>query len=112
MVHHSEDSLYDVLWQPVPVGTYPNRGPSPKRTAAGASTGPSSDANGTTAGAKSGGSATTATTGTGGATGTGTAASAAKPKPAPYRPPGSTGALSDMLRRETVPAGMFWILTP
>lgn len=78
VVHHqqNEDPLYFAAWHPRDSQLYPNRGQSPKRTDANASS--------------------VATT---------VSAPAAKPTPAPYRPPGSTGALADMLRREAAPVG-------
>lgn len=78
-----EEQLYDAQWQPAPPGTYPNRGPSPRRE----------------------GSAPEAAAGGGGASASGVVVGvpAVKPKAAPYRPPGATGAASFMQRE---PAGV------
>lgn len=77
VVHHQqgEDPLYYAAWHPRDPQLYPNRGQSPKRT------------DGADAAAVA------------------PAVAAAKPAPAPYRPPGSTGALSELLRREAAPVG-------
>ena len=68
-----EEQLFSVQWRPAPLGMYPNRGQSPKRT-----------------------------DGAGGVDAVAVPVTApVKPKSAPYRPPGSTGALSDLIKRES-----------
>ena len=88
VIHHTWDStdpLYYAQWLPQSVDLFPNRGQSPKRLHV--------DGDTTTA------AATPSTT-------TPVAAAVVKPKAAPYRPPGSTGSLSAMLRKEeTVQVG-------
>jgi len=84
VVHHqqqTEDPLYYAAWHPRDSQLYPNRGQSPKRTDGVAEM------------------STNTTTSPVAATST------VKAAPAPYRPPGSTGALSDLLRREAAPVG-------
>ena len=82
VVHVRIEQAFDALWQPAAAGVYPSRGPSPRR------------------GGPDGGDA-------GGAAAT-TVASSSKPAaaaaPAPYRPPGSSGSLAEMMRRGTDPA--------
>ena len=68
-----EEQLFSVQWRPAPLGIYPNRGQSPKR------------ADGATADVVV----------------VSVSAPPVKPKSAPYRPPGSTGALSDLIKRES-----------
>ena len=88
VIHHtwdSNDPLYYAQWHPQSVDLFPNRGQSPKRL--------DIDGDITTAAV----STTTPVV---------AAAAVVKPKAAPYRPPGSTGSLSAMLRKEeTVQVG-------
>jgi translation initiation factor 2A len=69
------EQAFDAVWRPAAAGVYPNRGPSPKRNRPG----------------EEGAAAAPAP--------------APAAKPAAYRPPGSSGALAEMLRREKAPAG-------
>lgn len=72
VLSHSIEQAYDVVWQPVPEGVYPDRGPSPKKDADACAVVKSTE----------------------------------PPKVvAPYRPPGSSGALAAMLKREEAPVG-------
>jgi translation initiation factor 2A len=68
-----QEQLFSVQWRPAAPGVYPNRGQSPKRAAADGADG----------------STTNLST-----------AAAVKPKPEPYRPRGSTGALADLIKSE------------
>ena len=70
------EQAYDVIWQPVPLGAYPNRGPSPKRM----------DINYHDSSPSM-------------------SACITKQTIAPYRPPGSSGTLSAMLKRDVAPVG-------
>jgi len=69
------DRAYNVGWQPAAASVYPNRGPSPKRP----------------------GAAAAVIAGIGKPTATTTAATAKPAAYQPYRPPGSTGAVSMMM---------------
>ena len=85
VIHHTWDStdpLYYAQWHPQSIDLFPNRGQSPKRQ----------HSDGDAAAATASVSTTTAPVVA--------AAAAVKPKAAPYRPPGSTGSLSAMLRKE------------
>ena len=89
VIHHTWDStdpLYYAQWHPQSIDLFPNRGQSPKRQHIDGDTT-------TTATPSGGGAAVVSTT-------TPIVATVVKPKAAPYRPPGSTGSLSAMLRKE------------
>ena len=95
VVRHNQDPadpLYAANWFPIDSKLFPNRGPSPKRSLTNDSTGASA-------------SSGAHTSGVGNTGGVPSAITAEKPKPAPYRPPGSTGALSDLLKRESSVTG-------
>ena len=76
VVHVRIEQAFDALWQPAAAGVYPARGPSPRRGA----------------GADDSASEAVITK------------PAAATAPAPYRPPGSSGSLAQMMRRGTDPA--------
>jgi len=77
VVHVPAEQAFDVLWQPLPVSSFPSRGQSPRRLAEGAD-----------------------------ASGAASAALPVAPAPrAVYRPPGSTGVLAAMLSRDKAPVG-------
>lgn len=81
VVHVPLERAYDALWRPAAAGVYPNRPPSPKRPIAGEG-GEHEKAVPVIPIVES---------------------AAAKPKAAPYRPPGSTGNLSNFMNRESGP---------
>lgn len=81
VVHQGFEQIFDVQWQPAPSGTFPNRGPSPKKA----------------------GPEPTGLPGAG-IESSGLGAPVAKAVGA-YRAPGSSSAFADSLRKETGPMG-------
>ena len=77
LVQHPVESLYDAQWQPAPLSAFPDRSRSPSRADASSTASSDKTAGGTTKPVSAGA----------------------------YRPPGSSGTLSDMMKRSSGPRG-------